>query len=105
MSPSGPSGGTLPIFRSRTRSRNSDEAEVIDLVRLPAGTRPTPVAYLDFQEVKSCRVMECEHYQTCLNFAAEVRWRSFHCKQCPKHPDRKTPGAEPSVPASIIRLR
>ncbi|HJL42980.1 MAG TPA: hypothetical protein RMG48_16870 [Myxococcales bacterium LLY-WYZ-16_1] len=105
MSPNGPSGGTLPLFRNRPGSRPSDEAEVIDLVRLPAGTRPTPVAYLDFHEIQACRVLTCEHYQTCLNFAAEVRWRSFHCKQCPKHPDRRAAGAAEGTEAPVIRLR
>lgn len=106
MNSRGPSGGTLPLFRTRPgRARAVDEAEIIDLVRLPTGTRPTPVAYLEYGEIASCRVMGCEHYQTCLTFAAEVRWRSFHCKQCPKHPDRREPDSGAANDASVIRLR
>jgi len=88
-----------------SRQRRPDDAEVIDLVHLPPGTRPTPVAYLDYEEISRCRVLECEHYQRCLAFAAEVRWRSFHCRQCPKNPDRI--GADPEREdrtATVIRL-
>jgi hypothetical protein len=80
-----------------------EDAEIIDLVRLPTGTRPTPVAYLDYEEISRCRVMDCEHYTTCLAFAAEVRWRSFHCRQCPHHPDRREP--RPERAGSLIHLR
>lgn len=96
-----PPNATLALSRQR---REAEDAEIIDLVHLPAGTRPTPVAYLDYDEVSRCRVMECEHYHRCLAFAAEVRWRSFHCRQCPKNPDRI--GSErPGGQATVVRLR
>jgi len=41
-----------------------------------------------FEEVERLRVLECEDYQGCLTFVSEVKWRSFHCRQCPKNPDR-----------------
>ncbi|MGF1511724.1 MAG: hypothetical protein ACFB9M_19690 [Myxococcota bacterium] len=95
----GPQRATLAL----ARERSDQDAEVIDLVRLPPGTRPTPVAYLDYEEVSKCRVMECQHYQTCLTFAAEVRWRSFHCRQCPHHPDRNSSPTPEN--GRLIRLR
>lgn len=95
--------GWATAFARRPRTPR-DDADVIDLVHLPTGTRPTPVAYLDYEEIARCRVMECEHYQTCLAFAAEVRWRSFHCRQCPKNPDRI--GSKKSVPeGTLVPLR
>lgn len=78
---------TLAVTRTSERATERS-AEVIDLVQLPAGTRPTPIAYLDYDEVSTRREMDCEYYQACLSFAARVRWKSFHCRQCPKHPDR-----------------
>lgn len=81
-------GSTLAVSRSKGETREDGHAEVIDLVQLPSGTRPTPIAYLDYEDVERCRFMDCEHYQNCLAFAAEVRWRSFHCRQCPKNPER-----------------
>ena len=96
-----PPSATLAVSRHRSEPR---DAEVIDLVHLPAGTRPTPIAYIDYEEVGRLRVMECEHYQQCLQFAAEVRWRSFHCRQCPKNPDRVGSGDDDGRAAAIIRL-
>lgn len=101
---------TLALARDRHQRRTSDSAEVIDLVHLPRGTRPTPIAYLDFEEVSRLREMDCEHYQGCLTFAAEVRWRSFHCRQCPENPVRRAlrgddEDREPTpMPAEVIEL-
>lgn len=81
-------GSTLALSRQPHERPSRDSAEIIDLVRLPRGTRPTPIAYVDFEEVERLRVLDCEHYQSCLAFVAEVRWKSFHCRQCPKNPDR-----------------
>lgn len=63
-------------------------AEVIDLVQLPHGARPTPLASVDWEEVPRLRVLACESYHRCLSFVAEVRWKSFHCRQCPRNPAR-----------------
>lgn len=91
------------------RRREDDEAEIIDLVHLPKGTRPTPIAYLDFEEVERLRVMDCGFYQACLTFVAEVGWRSFHCRQCPENPARIGAGHEDAVMrdghAAVIKLR
>ena len=78
-------------------------------MRLPRGTRPTPIAYVDFEEVERLRVMDCQHYQSCLTFAAEVSWRSFHCRQCPENPERKANRPvelveDEAPPAQIIEL-
>lgn len=103
-------GSHLALSRQRHERREPDGAEVIDLVHLPRGTRPTPIAYLDFEEVERLREMGCEHYQSCLTFAAEVRWRSFHCRQCPENPARKALASEqeaapsPAAAAKIIEL-
>lgn len=95
----------LPV---RRKNDNVEGAEVIDLVQLPRGTRPTPVAYLDYDEVERCREMECDHYQSCLEFAARVRWKSFHCRQCPQnvhrlHADRARPVVS-GEGAAVIKL-
>ncbi len=101
---------TLAVSRSPDGIRQ-DEAEVIDLVKLPLGTRPTPICSVEFDEVPSLRQMDCDHYQRCLGFAAQVRWRSFHCKQCPRHPHRvaKDPSAAHQAPRplpdNVIPLR
>lgn len=95
--------GWATAFARRPRNPRED-ADVIDLVHLPSGTRPTPVAYLDYEEIARCRVMECAHYQTCLAFAAEVRWRSFHCRQCPKNPDR-IGARDTDSDASVVPIR
>ncbi len=106
---SGPHHGSSTLALART-PRDADDAEIIDLVQLPRGTRPTPIACLEYEEVARCRQMDCDYYQSCLNFAARVRWRSFHCRQCPLHPDRTAraqgagaDGAE--LDAAIIQLR
>jgi hypothetical protein len=62
-----------------------DASEVIDLVHLPPGTRPTPFASIDYEEVYRCRVLDCGTYNACLAFAARLQWPSFHCRQCPKY--------------------
>jgi hypothetical protein len=106
---SGPHHGGSTLALSRIRE-DAEDAEVIDLVQLPRGTRPTPIAYLDIEEVDRCRVIDCGHYQSCLNFAARVQWRSFHCRQCPHHPEREAADTARSVDghgpeAAIIRFR
>lgn len=58
-------------------------AEVIPLVQLPSRARPTPIASLDLEEVTRCRALDCTEYNRCLEFVARVRWKSFHCRQCP----------------------
>ena len=63
-------------------------AEIIDLVQLPIGARPTPLAWVDWDEVPVLRILDCESYQRCLGFASQVRWKSFHCRQCPRNPAR-----------------
>ncbi|MBX2812303.1 MAG: hypothetical protein KTR25_10860 [Myxococcales bacterium] len=70
----------------RRPHRDEQLAEVIDLVMLPLGARPTPVAYVEWEEVPLLRVLACESYHRCLAFAAQVRWKSFHCRQCPRNP-------------------
>lgn len=79
-------GFTLAVAVER-REANADEegAEVIDLVHLPTGARPTPFASLEYEEVSRCRVLDCSTYNDCLEFAARLRWPSFHCRQCPKY--------------------
>jgi hypothetical protein len=64
---------------------DDDSADVIDLVHLPHGTRPTPFASLEYEEVQRCRVLDCGTYAACLAFAARLQWPSFHCRQCPKY--------------------
>ncbi|MEM7677605.1 MAG: hypothetical protein AAF449_16535 [Myxococcota bacterium] len=101
---------TLAVSRFRDGTRR-DEAEVIDLVQLPLGTRPTPICGVEFDEVDRLREMDCDFYQSCLGFAAQVRWRSFHCRQCPRHPGRvaRNPAAasaEPRpMPYNVIPIR
>lgn len=91
------------------KKQNGAGAEVIDLVHLPTGTRPTPIAYLDYDDVDRCREMDCLYYAQCLSFSARVRWRSWHCRQCPQYKamrgelvsgDERTAG-----PAAVIKLR
>ncbi len=77
-------GFTRAVAVERT-SENDDRAEVIDLVHLPPGTRPTPFASIEYDEVNRCRVLDCGTYNECLSFAARVQWPSFHCRQCPKY--------------------
>ena len=102
-------GKSFALSRDQDRRRDDDEAEIIDLVHLPRGTRPTPIAYLDFEEVERLRVMRCHFYQDCLTFAAEVKWRSFHCRQCPENPARASQGVEDEGlrdgTAAVIKLR
>jgi hypothetical protein len=84
-------------------------AEVIDLVHLPSGTRPTPIAYLDYDDVDRCREMDCVYYNQCLSFTARVRWSSFHCRQCPQYKlmrgERVHEGSNEQGPAQVIKLR
>lgn len=72
------------------QSDDSELAEVIDLVLLPSGARPTPVASVEWEEVPRLRVLGCDSYQRCLSFVARVRWKSFHCRQCPRNPGTST---------------
>ncbi len=106
--PSNRGGSTLAVTRGKVDARQQD-ADIIDLVQLPRGTRPTPIAYLDYDEVQTRRQMDCDYYHSCLSFAARVRWKSFHCRQCPQHPDRadEHPGEveESAVEAAIIEFR
>lgn len=70
--------------RGRDLMNEGEElADVIDLIPLPRSTRPIPIAYLDYDEIERCRQMACTEYAKCLAFAARVRWKSFHCRQCP----------------------
>lgn len=102
---------TVALARPRDEYPSEDSADVIDLVHLPRGTRPTPIASVHFEEVERLRVLECEDYQGCLTFVSEVKWRSFHCRQCPKNPDRiGAQSAQEEVRAagqnaSVIKLR
>lgn len=100
-------GSTLAVARGKT-DRHTD-ADIIDLVQLPRGTRPTPIAYLDYDEVQTRRQMDCDYYHSCLSFAARVRWKSFHCRQCPQHPERVTDTSNevetPTVDAAVIEFR
>jgi hypothetical protein len=100
---------SLSVARGSTAA---DEAEIIDLVHLPRGTRPTPIASIEYEEVGRCRVLDCEHYARCLAFAASVHWKSFHCRQCPEHPDRRARAVSPPTPPGgsargpvVIKLR
>lgn len=78
-----PAPAELAIARARPPSE-AGGAEIIDLIRLPLNTRPTPMVPLDFEDVSRCRDLDCPHYQRCLKFCATVRWKSFHCRQCPQ---------------------
>lgn len=69
----------------RDPSADEEGADVIDLVHLPSGTRPTPFASLEYSEVSRCRVLDCTTYASCLAFAARLQWPSFHCRQCPRY--------------------
>ncbi len=91
------------VFALR-REGDDDQAEVIDLVQLPRGTRPTPIAYLEVEEVDRCRVLSCAHYAACLQFAAQVSWKSFHCRQCPQHPERRPNPSQPHAPDHLGEL-
>lgn len=77
-------GLTLAVAEKREETAD-DEAEIFDLVQLPSGTRPTPFASIEYDEVTRCRVLDCGTYNQCLNFAARLQWPSFHCRQCPKY--------------------
>ncbi len=104
-------GSTLAVSREKLGGARRHDADVIDLVQLPRGTRPTPNAYLDHDEVETRREMTCDYYHACLSFAARVRWKSFHCRQCPQHPERAGQAApveideEDRVEAAVIKLR
>lgn len=94
-----------------TRARDDDAgdgAEIIDLVQLPSGARPHPRAELEYEEVEDARKLHCPSYTECLEFAANVRWRGFHCRRCPrfKSHEAMSPIAEgQGTLAAIIRLR
>lgn len=84
----------------RAPNDDGELAEVIDLVQLPLGARPTPLAYVDWEEVPRVRVLSCDSYQRCLGFVARVRWKSFHCRQCPRNPDQGQPA--PAQPLAAL---
>jgi hypothetical protein len=101
---------TPPTQEAFAKSRDRElGAEVIDLVHLPSGTRPTPIAYLDYDDVDRCREMDCVYYNQCLSFTARVRWQSFHCRQCPQYKlmrgELVHEGSNEQGPAQIIKLR
>ena len=79
------SSGISAVAVERRDRSPDDEAEVIDLVHLPPGTRPTPFASIEIEEVNRCRVLDCSTYSACLSFAARLLWPSFHCRQGPKY--------------------
>jgi hypothetical protein len=92
--------------------QDDDSADVIDLVHLPHGTRPTPFAGLEYDEVQRCRVLTCGTYAACLAFAARLQWPSFHCRQCPKYAfvegeahEVDAIGADYGPDASVIKIR
>lgn len=91
------------------RGESDEGAEIIDLVHLPQGTRPTPIAYLEYDDVDRCREMDCGYYNQCLSFTARVRWNSFHCRQCPQYRAMRGEAVDESVrergPAHVIKLR
>lgn len=84
-----PNGFTLAVAEKRVETP-ADEAEIFDLVQLPQGTRPTPFASIELEEVNRCRVLDCASYSTCLSFAARLQWPSFHCRQCPHYQESGT---------------
>ena len=106
-------GATLAVVRPRDDASSQLGAEIIDLVHLPSGARPTPFAELNFEEVPRARALDCDTYNECLALAARVRWAGFHCRQCPKACEgaRLAAGGEPHgssaerEDAPIIRLR
>jgi hypothetical protein len=106
-------GFTRAVAMERGDSSDDDRAEVIDLVHLPPGTRPTPFASVEYDEVLRCRVLDCGTYAECLSFAARLQWPSFHCRQCPKYGFAYETGTafeidsdEASGPdAAVIKLR
>ena len=81
-------------------------AEIIDLVQLPAGSRPFPRVELELDEVEIARALHCESYNACLSFAATVKWRGFHCRRCPKfHGEEKVAiASNDGRVAPVIRL-
>lgn len=111
-------GFTLAVALERKDpAADDDSAEVIDLVHLPSGTRPTPFASLEYAEVQRCRMLDCGTYAACLAFAARLQWPSFHCRQCPKYcaeedrgrfgaaTERVFASAGAGTDAAIIKLR
>lgn len=82
---------------------DAELAEVIDLVQLPLGARPTPLAYIEWEEVPRLRVLECDSYRRCLGFVSRVRWKSFHCRQCPRNPARAGEPA-PSEAGALVDI-
>lgn len=94
-----------------TRAREDDTregAEIIDLVQLPGGARPHPRAELEYDEVDEARALHCPSYSACLEFAASVHWRGFHCRRCPRFhaSEAVSPIADAGGPlAAVIRIR
>lgn len=92
----------------RTRDDDAPGADIIDLVQLPSGARPHPRAELEYDEVEEARLLHCASYSECLEFAASVQWRGFHCRRCPRFNATEvvSPIAGPSgTLAPVIRLR
>lgn len=80
-------------------------ATIINLALLPAGAHPMPFAELDVEEVPSARHLDCDDYGGCLDFAAHVRWRGFHCRRCPRFSSQAPlPSGHDRPLAPVIRL-
>ncbi len=97
----------LAVTRARDDER-TEGAEIIDLVQLPCGARPHPRAELEYDEVDEARALHCPSYSACLEFAASVHWRGFHCRRCPRFNDAEAVSPMPQASgtlAPIIRLR
>ncbi|MBI4821754.1 MAG: hypothetical protein HY791_36170 [Deltaproteobacteria bacterium] len=84
---------------------NDVGGHVIELARLPLGAHPMPFAELHIEEVPEARNLDCRSYSGCLDFAAHVRWRSFHCRRCPRLHEQVLPEAPEDRPlAPVIRF-
>jgi hypothetical protein len=106
-----PAGGFTPPTTVQEPPSSAEEpetegAEIIDLVQLPAGSRPFPRVELELDEVEIARALHCESYNACLSFAATVKWRGFHCRRCPKfHGEEKVAiASNDGRVAPVIRL-
>ncbi|GEM_PF-1766418 len=104
-----PEGGFLPpsaLTQNGADEAETEGAEIIDLVQLPAGSRPFPRVELELDEVEIARALHCESYNACLSFAATVKWRGFHCRRCPKfHGEEKVAiASNDGRVAPVIRL-
>ena len=50
---------------------------------LPPEAEPIAWIKLRFNQVEKYRWLECQHYNTCLTYAAGQTWESFICLFCP----------------------